>query len=443
MHLSSFIYHGCMNSNLTPIGATNHQNKHKVFGIKDHDRLQHIYCIGKTGSGKSTLLLNMAISDILRGNGVGIIDPHGDLSNDILAYIPKERIKDVIYVDVTDRTHTIAFNPLYNVPKENRFLVADTIVSTFKKLWIDSWGPRLEHILRNTILTLLSYPHATLLDIQPLLTDYYFRQLVLSHITDQGLLTFWQKEFEPLSPQVKNEVISPIVNKVGILHANTIIKSIIGNRISSFTIADVMNKKHILLVNLSKGYLGEAGTLFLGSLLITQFQTAALQRAKQPQNGRTPFYLYIDEMQSFITLSFTDILSESRKYGLSLFLTHQHTAQLSDEILLAVLGNVGTLITFRVGSQDGELLEKELYPIFTREDVINLPQYHIYLKLLIDGTQSQPFSAVTLPIQAKKYHLKQECVYYSRKRYGVEKQNAHHIQPLHVKDRGDGQPRLF
>lgn len=407
--------------NITPIGATNHQNKNNIFGIKDHDRLQHIYCIGKTGSGKSTLLLNMAISDIQRGNGVGIIDPHGDLIEAILDYIPRERIKDIIYIDVTDKTHTIAFNPLYNVSEENRFLVADTIVSTFKKLWSDSWGPRLEHILRNTILSLLSYPHATLLDIQSILTDYYFRQLVLSHIIDQGLLNFWQKEFEPLAPQVKNEVISPILNKVGILSSNTTIKNIIGNRISSFTIADVMNKKHILLVNLSKGYLGEAGTLFLGSLLITQFQTAALQRAKQAIQNRTPFYLYIDEMQSFITLSFTDILSESRKYGLTLFLTHQHTAQLSDEILDAVLGNVGTLIAFRVGSQDAELLEKELYPIFTREDIINLPQYHIYLKLLIDGTQSQPFSAVTLPIQAKKSLLKQECIYYSRKKYGMEK----------------------
>ncbi len=408
-------------ASVTPIGSTNHQNKNQVFGIKDHDRLQHIYCIGKTGSGKSTLLLNMAISDIQRGNGVGIIDPHGDLINSILEYIPKERIKDVIYVDVTDKTHTIAFNPLHNVPEENRFLVADTIVSTFKKLWIDSWGPRLEHILRNTTLSLLAYPHATLLDIQPILTDYYFRQLVLSHITDQGLLNFWRKEFEPLAPQVKNEFISPIVNKVGILNANTIIKNIIGNRISSFTIADVMNNKRILLVNLSKGYLGESGTLFLGSLLITQFQTAALQRARQSIQNRTPFFLFIDEMQSFITLSFTDILSESRKYGLSLFLTHQHTAQLSDEILDAIIGNVGTLITFRVGSQDAELFEKEFYPIFNREDIINLPQYNIYLKLLIDGTQSQPFSAITLHIQAKKYYLRHECIYYSRKKYGMEK----------------------
>jgi energy-coupling factor transporter ATP-binding protein EcfA2 len=410
-----------MNSNLTPIATTNHQSKRMVFGIKDYDRLQHIYCIGKTGSGKSTLLVNMAISDIQRGNGLGIIDPHGDLIHTILDYIPKERIHDVIYIDVTDKTHTIAFNPLYNVPVENRFLVADTIVSAFKKLWIDSWGPRLEHILRNTILTLLSYPHATLLDIQPLLTDYYFRQLVLSHVTDKGVLTFWHKEFEPLSPQVKNDIISPILNKIGILSSNTTIKHIIGNRISSFTIADVMNKKHILLCNLSKGYLGEAGTLFLGSLLITQFQTASLQRAKQSIHNRIPFYLYIDEMQSFITLSFADILSESRKYGLSLFLTHQHTAQLTDEILDAILGNVGTLITFRVGSQDGELLEKELYPIFTREDIINLPQYHIYLKLLIDGTQSQPFSATTLPIQTKKYFLKQESISYSRKSYGMAK----------------------
>jgi hypothetical protein len=404
---------------LTPIVQTNHQNKYTQFGIKDQDRLQHIYCIGKTGTGKSTLLLNMAIHDIQTGKGIAIIDPHGDLAEQILNYIPKERIKDVVYFNVTDKTHTIAFNPLCNVPDKSKFLVAANIVSTLKKLWPDSWGPRLEHILRNTLLTLLYYPHATLLDIQTILTDYNFRQLVLTYVTDTSLLNFWQKEFEPLALQVKNEVISPILNKVGILQTNKIIKNIIGQRTSAFTIQQIMNKKMICIANLSKGYLGEAGTAFLGSLLVTQFQTASLERAKQPIKHRTPFYLYIDEMHSFITLSFTDILSESRKYGLSLFLTHQFLDQLHEDIRKAIFGNVGTLITFRVGSTDAEHLESELHPIFNKEDIQNLPQYHIYLKLLIDGTQSQPFSAKTLPITQKTNNLKHEAIHYSRTRYAI------------------------
>jgi hypothetical protein len=404
---------------LTPIGETNHQNKYHQFGIKQTDRAQHIYCIGKTGTGKSTLLLNMAIHDIQTGKGIAIIDPHGDLAEQILNYIPKERIKDVIYLNVTDRTHTISFNPLCNVQDECKFLVAANIVSTLKKLWPDSWGPRLEHILRNTLLTLLYYPHATLLDIQTILTDYNFRQLVLTYVQDKSLLNFWQKEFEPLAPQVKNEVISPILNKVGILQTNTIIKNIIGQRTSAFTMQQIMNKKMICIANLSKGYLGEAGTAFLGSLLVTQFQTASLERAKQPIKQRTPFYLYIDEMHSFITLSFTEILSESRKYGLSLFLTHQFLDQLHEDIRKAIIGNIGTLITFRVGSTDAEYLENELHPIFTKEDIQNLPQYHIYLKLLINGTQSQPFSAITLPIKQTAYNIKNKIISYSRNRFAI------------------------
>ncbi len=404
---------------ITPIGTTNHRSGGQKFGIKDKDRLQHIYCIGKTGTGKSTLLLNMAIHDIQNGKGTGIIDPHGDLANSILDYIPNDRINDVIYFNATDREQPIAFNPLYKVTQANRFLTADNIVSVFKKLWPDSWGPRLEHILRYTILSLLYYPHATLLDIQTLLTDYHFRQLVLSYVIDNSILQFWQKEFEPLAPQTKNEVISPILNKVGILNNNTAIKNIIGQKVSSFNISEVMNKQQILIANLSKGYLSEAGTAFLGALLVTQFQTAALERAKQKLTDRKPFYLYIDEMHSFVTLSFTDILSESRKYGLSLFLTHQFLDQLHEDIRNAIIGNVGTLICFRVGSQDAIKLEEEFHPVFTREDIQNLPQYHIYLKLLIDGTQSMPFSAVTHPIRMQQYNQKQEVIAFSRNKYHI------------------------
>lgn len=405
-------------SSITPIGTTNHQSRNHIFGIKEKDRTGHMYVLGKTGVGKSTLLLNMAIGDILQGNGVGIFDPHGDLINSVLDYIPKERIQDVIYFNSSDIDHIIAYNPLYGVREENGYQVASNIVSVFKKLWSESWGPRMEHILRNTIYTLTYYRQATLLDISSLLTNYSFRVEVLHHVDNQTLQDFWSKEFTPLSPQQKNEHIAPILNKVGILATHPIIRSIIGNPISSFDISKVMDESKILLVNLSKGVLGEAGTQFLGSLLVTQFQTASLERAKRHIRDRTPFYLYIDEMHSFVTLSFADILSESRKYGLSIFLTHQFLDQLHEDIRKSILGNVGTLIVFRIGTEDAETLEHEFFPTFNKEDLSMLPQYSIYIKLLIDGTVSQPFSATTNPLSYKKTNLKNEVISFSRKRYG-------------------------
>ena len=409
---------------ITPIGITNYQNKQIQFGIKKKDRSGHIYCLGKTGTGKSTLLLNMALADIKDGEGVGIIDPHGDLSEEILHYIPKERIDDVIYFNTTDREYIIAFNPLSNVSSDNRYLVASTIVTTLKKIWIDSWGPRLEHILRNTLLSLAYYPGTTLLDIIPMLTNYDFRKKILYSVDDYTLHEFWQKEFEPLSPQLKNEFIAPILNKVGLFSMHPVLRNILGQKDTTINILNVMDDKKIFIANLSKGTLGEAGTQLLGSLLVTQFQIASLQRAKQSEGSRNPFYLYIDEMHSFMTLSFADILSESRKYGLALFLTHQFTGQLDEDILKAILGNVGTLITFRVGAHDATVLKEEFYPVFTEIDLINIPQYSIYIKLLIDGTTSQPFSANTLPIQRMKNSQKEEIIEISRKKYGVLKTKA-------------------
>ena len=407
--------------NITRIGKTNFRNTNQTFGIKEKDRAGHIYCIGKTGVGKSTLLLNMAISDIHSGKGIGIIDPHGDLSESILDFIPRERIKDVIYLNGCDTTYPIAFNPLYNIEPEERHLVASNIVSTLKRIWPDSWGPRLEHILRNTILTLVHYPHATLLDIQPLLIDFDFRKKVLQFVTDTALLDFWYKEFNSMSPQLKSEATSPIVNKVGLFQTHILLRNIVGQERSSFTIADVMNQKKIFIANLSKGYLGDDATTLLGSMVITQFQTAALQRSKQPIHTRTPFYLYIDEMHSFLTLSFADILAESRKYGLSLFLTHQYIDQLHEDIRKAIFGNVGTIITFRIGANDAEILKPEFNSLFDVEDFVRLPQYGIYLKLLIDGTTSEPFSAYTLPITKEKQLTKTEVIEYSRKTYATER----------------------
>jgi energy-coupling factor transporter ATP-binding protein EcfA2 len=430
---------------ITRIGKTNFRNTNQIFGIKEKDRSGHIYCIGKTGVGKSTLLLNMAIADIHAGNGVGIIDPHGDLSESILDYIPSERIKDVIYFTGCDASYPIAFNPLYNIKEEECHLVASNIISTLKRIWSDSWGPRLEHILRNTLLTLLHYPHATLLDIQPLLLDFDFRKKVLYSVTDPALLDFWYKEFNAMSPQLKSEAISPIVNKVGLFQTHIHLRNIVGQERSSFTIANVMNQKKIFIANLSKGHLGEDATTLLGSMLVTQFQTAALERSKQPVHSRTPFYLYIDEMHSFVTLSFADILSESRKYGLSLFLTHQYIDQLHEDIRKAILGNVGTIITFRIGANDAEILKPEFNSLFDVEDFIRLPQYAIYLKLLIDGTTSEPFSAYTLPIAREKMFSKTAVKEHSRKAYADEKENVENLIYTRYKSRipNNGQENLF
>lgn len=403
---------------VTPIGITNWRNQQQVFGIKDTDRLGHIYCIGKTGAGKSTLLLNMAIADIEQGKGVGVIDPHGDLAEEILNYIPTERINDVIYFNAGDTDYPIAFNPFSEVQEEDRYLVAATIVTTLKKLWSDSWGPRLEHILRNTLISLSYYSESTLLDIVPMLTNYEFRKQVLYAVPVVSILDFWHKEFEPLSPQLKNEFIAPIVNKVGLFTAHPILKNILGQQQSTIHIASIMNTKKIFIANLSKGVLGEAGTQLLGSLLVTQFQTASLGRATSPIHSRTPFYLYIDEVHSFITKSFADILSESRKYGLSLFLTHQFIDQLPEEIQKSIIGNVGTLISFRIGTADTKILAQEFFPIFSETDLVSLPRYHIYIKLLIDGTTSKPFSAITLPIKESTVSDTQAIQEVSQKRYG-------------------------
>lgn len=404
---------------ITPIGITNFRNQHQEFGIKDQDRLGHIYCIGKTGSGKSTLLLNMAISDIQRGNGLGVIDPHGDLAEELLNYIPKERIEDVVYFNAGELEYPVSFNPLSNVKEEDRYLITATIVTTLKKLWADSWGPRLEHILRNTLLSLSYYSKSSLLDIVPMLTDYEFRKKVLYAVPVYSILDFWHKEFEPLSPQLKNEFISPILNKVGLFTANPIIRNILGLQVSTIDIASIMDTKKIFIANLSKGVLGEAGTQLLGSLLVTQFQTASLGRATRPMHARVPFYLYIDEVHSFITKSFTEILSESRKYGLSIFLTHQFLDQLPEDIHKSIIGNVGTLITFRVGARDAKVLEEEFYPVFTQSDLINLPRYHIYLKLLIDGTTSKPFSAVSLMLVKRAFCIRNQIIKTSRNRYSL------------------------
>jgi Type IV secretion-system coupling protein DNA-binding domain len=409
-------------SETTPIGITNFRNEKRPFGIKDTDRLNHIYVIGKTGTGKSTLLLNMAISDIERGNGICLIDPHGDIAEKILDYVPKGRIRDVIYFNPADETHVVSFNPLQNIKEDQRHLVIAGLLATFKKIWADSWGPRLEYILRYTLITLCTYPDATLLDIQPLLTNYDFRKRILSYCKDQYTLSFWYNEFDKYSPQLKAEAISPILNKTGLFIAISQLRNVIGQTRKSFQIQEVMDESKILICNLSKGKMGEDATTVLGSMLVNAIQLAALNRASILEEYRKPFYLYVDEMHSFVSLSFTDILAEARKYKLSLFLAHQYIEQVHEKIRYAIFGNVGTMIIFRVGAEDAKQLVQEVHPTFSEEDLINLPRYSMYLKLMIDGTSSKPFSANTTTIPLINTSYKSEIIEYSREVYGTRKE---------------------
>lgn len=382
---------------ITPIGITNYRNTNKCFGIKDKDRLQHIYVIGKSGTGKSTLLENMAISDIERGYGLCVIDPHGDIAVDILKNIPEGRKKDLIYFNATEQNNPIAFNPLKGIHPRYHHLVASGLVSTFKKIWIDNWGPRMEYILRFTLLTLLCVPDATLLDIQPLLTDRDARDKALSYVDDAHIHAFWQNEFEKYSPTLRNEAVAPILNKTGLFITSIPLRNIVGQKTNSFRLQQVLDSGKILIVNLSKGQIGEDAASLLGAMLTNSIQLAALHRANRPQEARRPFYLYIDECHSFVTLAFANILAEARKYGLSLFLAHQYIEQLDERVRSAIFGNVGTIIAFRVGATDSEFLEREFYPVFSQEDFVNLPKYSMYLKLMIDQTSSPPFSAISLP----------------------------------------------
>jgi type IV secretory pathway TraG/TraD family ATPase VirD4 len=379
----------------TPIGKTNWRNHNQLFGIKPADRLHHIYCLGKTGSGKSHLLINMALDDIYKAQGVCVLDPHSDTITALLARIPEHRKKDVIYFNATDLNALPGFNPLHGVPEHQRQLVASEMITTFKKLFLESWGNKLEYILRFALITLLQYPEATLLDITPLLTDVSFRSKVLQYVQDPFVKSFWEKEYNLYSASAQASSILPILNKIGVLLASDTLRGIFGQQ-QSISFEQCMNEKKILLCNLSKGVIGEDVSTVLGSFIITSLQMSAMRRATIPVADRTPFYVFVDETQNFVSTSFASMLPQVRKYGLALFLTNQHLDQLEPETRNAILANFGTLITFRIGLEDAKIMAKEFYRVFTYDDFISLPKYHIYIKLLIDGTESKGFSAVTV-----------------------------------------------
>lgn len=426
MFILKDIYHCLMskdsdNNQITFFAITNFRNSNKFFGIKEKDRGGHMYIIGKTGTGKSTLIENMVISDIKVGNGVTLIDPHGDVAEHILDYVPKERIKDVIYFNPADIEYPIAFNPLETIHPDYHHLVASGLISVFKKIWADFWGPRLEHILRHSILTLLEYPGSTLLDIPKLLTDKVFRSKVLLKVTHQQVRDFWFLEFEKYSAWMRSTAIAPILNKIGQFLTSTPLRNIVGQRQNTFKLRKVMDEGKILIVNLAKGKIGEDNCALLGAMIVTRIQLAAMSRANLPESERKYFYIYVDEVHNFLTESFADILSESRKYGLGLILAHQYIGQLEKVIREAIFGNVGTIISFRVGAKDAAYLSREFQSVFNESDLVNLPNHQIYLKLLIDGFASQAFSAGTMAVPERGASYRNEIIEASRANYGTEK----------------------
>jgi hypothetical protein len=406
---------------ITYFAETDARNKRVKFGIKSEDRLRHFYSIGKTGMGKSVMLENMAIQDIQNGEGMAFLDPHGKTADLLLDYIPEHRIKDLIYFAPFDTEFPISFNVMEDVGPDKRHLVVSGLMSAFEKIWVDAWSARMAYILQNTLAALLEYPGATMLGINRMLSDKTYRQKVVDNITDPTVKSFWVDEFAKYTDRYAQEATPAIQNKVGQFTSNPLIRNIIGQPNSTFDIRKIMDEKKILIVNLSKGLVGENNANLLGSMIVTKIYLAAMSRAdcNPAELKKLPnFYLYVDEFQSFANKSFADILSEARKYKLSLNITHQYIEQMVEEVRAAVFGNVGTMVAFRVGSFDAEILEKEFAPVFTMEDIVNLDKYQIYLKLMIDQVASQPFSAVGLPPTPRpEISFRKEALEMSRKDY--------------------------
>lgn len=381
-------------------GKTDFRNQQRLFGIRRSDRRQHMYVIGKSGTGKTTLVKNMAIQDIANGEGLCVIDPHGEYVEDLLTKIPEERMDDVIYFNPADPNFHIGFNILEIPHPEYKHLVASGLMSIFTKIWAGVWSARMEYILNNCVLALLDNPGSTLLGIPRLLTDSDYRQKILANVTDPVVRAFWLNEYEQWQERFRNEAIAPIQNKVGQFLSTSLIRNIVGQSKSTLNIFDIMNTRKIFLVNVSKGRIGEDNAALLGAMLITKIQLHAMERVRIPEEERSDFYLYVDEFQNFATDAFASILSEARKYRLNLIIVHQYIGQLvtdvSTKVRDAVFGNVGTMITFRVGAADAEYLEKEFAPEFEILDFVNMPNYHIYLKMLVGGVTCRPFSAQTL-----------------------------------------------
>lgn len=385
--------------NISAFGLTNFRGINHQFGLTRRDRSRHVYIIGQTGAGKSGLLELLALSDIYYNQGYCIIDPHGDFAIDNLKFVPESRIKDVVYFNPADTAFPVAFNPLEVSDPSRKPNICSEVIGVLKRMFGDSWGPRLEHILRYTLLALLDRPSTTLLDISRMLTDKDFRKETLEYCKDVTVLQFWKHEFGQWNEKQVNESIAPVLNKVGAFTANPIIRNIIGQPKSSFDIRKIMDEGKILVVNLSKGLIGEDNAGILGAFLVTKVQLAAMSRSDIPRvEDRRPFYLYVDEFQNFATDSFAVILSEARKYGLNLTVANQYVAQMTESVRDAVFGNVGTTISFRVSADDAPILVKQFEPIFEASDLLQLNNRHFIISMIINGEKVPAFSATTLSI---------------------------------------------
>lgn len=409
------------NKEVNFFGLTNFRNQNRRFGIKLDDRRRHMYVVGKTGMGKTTLLENMVLNDIYAGHGIGIVDPHGDFAEKIINYIPANRINDVVYFNPSDVDFPIGFNILETIRPEQKHLITSGLMGVFKKIWPDVWSARMEYILNNTILALLDFPNTTLLGINRMLADATYRRRVVKNIKDPVVKTFWEKEFANYNDRYQQEAVAPVQNKIGQFLSASIIRNIVSQVKSRINIREIMDTKKIFIMNLSKGRIGEDNSRLLGGMLVTKIQLSAMERVDIPESERSDFFLYVDEFQNFATESFANILSEARKYRLALIMAHQYMEQLDEKVLAAIIGNVGTTISYRVGSTDAEILAKEFAPIFIENDLVNLPKYQVFLKLMIDGISSQPFSAMTMPPIGIPTGSAEKVIKVSRERYATNR----------------------
>lgn len=403
-------------------GETNYRNDRKKFGLKRFDRRRHLYVVGKTGSGKSRLLELLLLADIQGGHGCCLIDPHGDLADELLMFVPEHRIKDVIYVNPSDRDFPIGFNPLEPVEDyQVRQHLSTFFIAIFKKLFADTWNPRMEHLIRYITLALLETPDSNIMGIPRILSDTKYRQKVIMQIKDPVVKSFWTNEFSGYNEQFASVAVVPILNKVGQFIANPVIRNMVGQRQNMLDFEHFMNTGKIVIINLSKGKLGDENAALLGSMFITKIQQAALARASIPEDDRRDFYFYVDEFQNFATDAFSSILSEARKYHLDLTIAHQYIAQLPEEVKATAFGNVGSLITFAIGGDDAAYLAKEFAPVFSPEDMISLNTREMYIKMSIDGKLTPPFSAKTLSVPKPSFDYSVEIVEHSRATYGKDR----------------------
>lgn len=408
-------------------GISNFHNQNIRFGIKRNDRRRHLYVVGKSGTGKSKMLELLIMADIMAGHGVGVLDPHGDLADTIIKYIPKERIDDVVYFNPADADFPISFNPLEQVPPEMRVRVTIGFIDIFKRLFGSNWTPRLEHVLRYTTLALLDSPNTTVLSILKMLSDKNYRQKIVANIQDSVIKNFWVNEFAAWSEKFDNEAIMPILNKVGQFVSTSLIRNIVGQPQNKIDFRKIMDEGKILIMRISKGNLGEENAALIGAMVVTKIQQAAMGRTEIPEEQRRDFYLYCDEFQYFATDTFAEILSEARKYHLNLTMAHQYMGQLNDKIRTTTFGNVGTIINFRVGAEDSVILEKEYTPIFEIRDIINLGVREFYIKMSVDGEMRDAFSGYTLTVPKPGEDHTEAIIASSRKKYTKPRQEVEEI----------------